>query len=103
MPGRMVVGNGSRSTAIVSARLTYTWTHGASIVNAILGGTIYSTAMRDAIASCPNTLFVFAAGNDGASDDQRPHYPCNYGSSPDNLANVICVAATDSKDALASL
>jgi thermitase len=70
--------------------------------NASLGGTSYSTAMRDAIASCPSTLFVVAAGNDGVSDDQTPHYPCNYGAAPDDLANVICVAATDSNDTLAS-
>ena len=101
MPVRVLDGNGSGSNANVSAGLAYACTHGASIVNASLGGPSYSTAMRDAIASCPNTLFVFAAGNEGVSDDKAPHYPCNYGSSPDNLANVICVAATDSNDALA--
>ena len=102
MPVRVLDGNGSGSNANVTAGLAYACTHGASIVNASLGGTSYSTAMRDAIASCPNTLFVFAAGNDGVSDDQTPHYPCNYGAAPDNLPNVICVAATDSNDALAS-
>jgi thermitase len=102
MPVRVLDGNGSGSNANVTAGLAYACTHGASIVNASLGGTSYSAAMRDAIASCPNTLFVFAAGNEGVSDDQTPHYPCNYGASPDNLANVICVAATDSNDALAS-
>jgi thermitase len=102
MPVRVLDGNGSGSNANVTAGLAYACTHGASIVNASLGGTSYSTAMRDAIASCPNTFFVFAAGNDGVSDDQTPHYPCNYGAAPDNLPNVICVAATDSNDALAS-
>ena len=47
-------------------------------------------------------LFVVAAGNDGTNNDTMPHYPCNYGAAPDNLANVICVAATDQNDALAS-
>ena len=102
MPVRVLDGNGSGSNANVTAGLAYACTHGASIVNASLGGTGYSIAMRDAIASCPSTLFVFAAGNDGLSDDKTPHYPCNYGSAPDNLPNVICVAATDSNDALAS-
>lgn len=102
MPVRVLDGNGSGSNANVTAGLAYACTHGASIVNASLGGTSYSIAMRDAIASCPNTLFVFAAGNDGLSDDRVPHYPCNYGAAPDNLPNVICVAATDSNDALAS-
>ncbi len=101
MPVRVLDGSGSGSNANVTAGLAYACTHGASIVNASLGGTSYSTAMRDAIASCPNTLFVVAAGNDGLSDDNFPHYPCNYGAAPDNLANVICVAATDSHDTLA--
>ena len=35
--------------------------------------------MRNAIASCPNTLFVVAAGNNGTNNDTTPHYPCNYG------------------------
>ena len=102
MPLRVLDGGGSGSNANVTAGLAYACAHGASIVNASLGGTSYSSAMRDAIASCPNTLFVVAAGNDGLSDDTTPHYPCNYGAAPDNLPNVVCVAATDSSDTLAS-
>ncbi len=102
MPVRVLDGNGSGSNANVTAGFAYACSHGASIVNASLGGTGYSIAMRDAIAACPNTLFVVAAGNDGVNNDTTPHYPCNYGAAPDNLANVICVAATDSNDALAS-
>ncbi len=102
MPVRVLDGSGSGSNANVSAGFTYACTHGASIVNASLGGTGYSTAMRDAIAACPNTLFVVAAGNDGSNNDAIPHYPCNYGAPPDDLPNVICVAATDSSDNLAS-
>ena len=101
MPVRVLDGSGSGSSANVTAGFAYACSHGANIVNASLGGTGYSTAMRDAIAACPNTLFVVAAGNDGLSDDTTPHYPCNYGASPDNLQNVICVAATDQNDALA--
>jgi len=101
MPVRVLDGSGSGSNANVTAGLAYACTHGASIVNASLGGTAYSAAMRDAIAACPNTLFVVAAGNNGGSNDATPHFPCNYGAPPDNLANVICVAATDTGDALA--
>ena len=101
MPVRVLDGSGSGSNANVAAGFAYACSHGASIVNASLGGTGYSDAMRDAIAACPNTLFVVAAGNDGADDDTSPHYPCNYGAAPDNLANVICVGATDQNDALA--
>jgi subtilisin family serine protease len=102
MPVRVLDGNGSGSNANVTAGLAYACHHGASIVNASLGGTAYSTAMRDAIAACPKTLFVVAAGNDGSSDDAAPHYPCNYGAPPDDLPNVICVAATDDNDRLAN-
>jgi thermitase len=102
MPVRVLDGSGSGSDANVTAGFAYACSHGATIVNASLGGTGNSTAMRDAIAACPNTLFVVAAGNDGVNDDKTPHYPCNYGAPPDNLQNVICVAATDSSDRLAN-
>jgi hypothetical protein len=42
-------------------------------------------------------LFVVAAGNDAADNDSVGSYPCDY-----DLANIICVAATDNTDHLAS-
>jgi subtilisin family serine protease len=104
MPVRVLDGNGSGTNANVAAGFAYACAHGADVVNASLGGTAYSQAMRDAIASpaCENTLFVVAAGNDDSSDDAWPHYPCNYGAGADDLPNVICVAATDENDRLAS-
>jgi len=101
MPVRVLDGSGGGSNANVTAGLAYACTHGASIVNASLGGTARSAAMRDAIAACPKTLFVFAAGNNGGNNDSSPHFPCNFGAPPENLPNVICVAATDAADALA--
>ena len=102
-PLRVLNGSGSgTNTDIANAFAATCTTFPAQIVNASLGGTGYSTLMRNAIAGCPNTLFVVAAGNDGISDDRYPTYPCNYGAAPDDLPNVICVAATDSTDALAS-
>jgi subtilisin family serine protease len=103
MPLRVLNGSGSGTNADIAAAFASTCTtHPAQIVNASLGGTGYSTTMRNAIAGCPNTLFVVAAGNDGTNDDTAPHYPCNYGAAPDNLPNIICVAATDQNDNLAS-
>jgi len=104
MPVRVLDGSGSGSNANVAAGFAYACSHGAVIVNASLGGGGYSTAMRDTIASasCANTLFVVAAGNNGENNDATPHYPCSYGAPPDNLANVVCVAATDQNDALAN-
>ena len=103
MPMRVLNGGGSGSSDDIAAAFASTCTtHPAQIVNASLGGTGYSTLMRNAIAGCPNVLFVVAAGNNGTNNDSTPHYPCNYGAAPDNLANVICVAATDQNDSLAS-
>ena len=48
------------------------------------------------IADASNVLFVASAGNAGKDNDATPDYPCNH-----DLANVICVGATDRADALA--
>ena len=70
---------------------------GADIVNASLGGASYSQTMLDAISNYPDTLFVVAAGNNASNNDSSPSYPCNF-----ELPNLICVAAVDSADGLAS-
>jgi subtilisin family serine protease len=69
---------------------------GARVVNASLGGPTFSQAEHDTIAAAANTLFVVAAGNAAQNDDVVGQYPCDY-----NLANVVCVAATDQDDTLA--
>jgi thermitase len=68
------------------------------VISASWGSTSYSKALEDAIRAAgeQGILFVAAAGNDGSSNDKRPHYPSNY-----NLPNVISVAATDRNDDLA--
>ena len=66
-----------------------------------LGGSGTSTTLDNAIKASPSTLFAVAAGNDGVNNDTAPHRPCNPATLPD-AANKICVAATDSTDALAS-
>ena len=69
------------------------------IISASWGSTQYSKALEDTIRAAgeEGILFVAAAGNDGTSNDSRPHYPSNY-----DLPNVISVAATDSNDQLTS-
>src|SRR5215213_2874412 len=69
------------------------------IISASWGSTQYSKALEDAIRAAGEAgiLFVAAAGNDGSSNDKRPHYPSNY-----DLPNVISVAALDRSDQLAS-
>ncbi len=69
------------------------------VINASWGSTTYSKALEDVIraAGDEGILFVAAAGNDGSSNDSRPHYPSSY-----NLPNVISVAALDRADLMAS-
>jgi subtilisin family serine protease len=69
------------------------------VISASWGSTQYSKALEDAIRAAGEAgiLFVAAAGNDGSSNDRRPHYPSNY-----DLPNVISVAAMDRSDQMAS-
>jgi subtilisin family serine protease len=97
MPLRVLGNDGSGYVSDVVTAYAYAASSGARVVNASLGGGSYSRAEHDAIAAAPNTLFVVAAGNDGADDDAAPEYPCDY-----DLANVVCVAASDRDDTLAS-
>jgi thermitase len=97
MPLRVLGNDGSGYVSDVVTAYAYAARSGARVVNASLGGDRFSNAERDAIAAAANTLFVVAAGNDGADDDATPTYPCAY-----DLANVVCVAASDRDDELAS-
>ena len=62
------------------------------------GGGSFSKALFDIInkANENDILFVAAAGNDSYSNDIYPHYPSSYAT-----PNMISVAATDNRDALA--
>lgn len=63
------------------------------------GGGGFSQALLDEInrAGANDMLFVVAAGNAGTNNDTTPSYPASY-----SAANLVSVAATDNKDALAS-
>jgi thermitase len=69
---------------------------GIKIVNASLGGPGPVPVVDDVVAQHPSTLFVVAAGNDGADLDYATYAPCQV---PAN--NVLCVGATDQSDARA--
>jgi subtilisin family serine protease len=87
----------------IAASFIYACGKGAKVVNGSFGGFVPSLSVLAALQSpaCQNTLFVFAAGNDGFSNDIDPVYPCSFGAPPDDLPNIICVAATDRNDELA--
>ena len=90
-------GRGNWSQEI--AGIDYAIKAGAKVINCSFGGSSGSEIVRDAIARARNkgVLLVAAAGNDGKNADKHPAYPAAY---PDG--NVLSVAATNSKDKLAS-
>lgn len=103
---------GSLSDAAIIDAIEYACDNGAHVVNGSFAGLSFSSGTYAAIRDCPGTLFVLAAGNggpDGVGDDNdvTPTYPCNLGSQSlpggrTALPNIVCVAATDSSDTLAS-
>jgi subtilisin family serine protease len=98
---RALDASGSGYMSTIANAFGWAADHGARVVNASLSGTGPSQAMYTVIAAHPNTLFVVAAGNAGIDEDARSSsqrdYPCAY-----DLANVVCVAAVDSRGSLAS-
>jgi hypothetical protein len=87
-------GDGDVSDAIKA--YGYALRNGARFVNVSWGGDRFTRAERDMIADMPNVLVVASAGNTSESNDTAPEYPCNH-----DLANIICVAASDRDDSLA--
>jgi subtilisin family serine protease len=93
---RVATGAGTLRSSDIADAFRYACAHGARVVNGSFGGSAPSELQRQAIAECPNTLFVFAAGNDAEDNDTIGRYPCDY-----DLPNLVCVAATDRNDRLA--
>lgn len=99
---RALDATGAGTLDNILAAYGYAASNGARVVNLSLGGDSPSRAERDAIAAAPGVLFVAAAGNgggDGVGDnsDAAGEYPCAY-----DLPNVVCAAASDREDRLAS-
>ena len=91
--------NGQNGTAAdVVAGFLYAARMGARVVNVSIAVRVNLQSMQDALASAPEVLFVAGAANDGADNDGPAIVqPCESA-----LPNVVCVAATDQNDALAS-
>lgn len=86
--------SGSLPTSAIIEGIAYAKHQGADIVSCSFGSSYYSSAQYNAIANCPDMLFVCSAGNEGTND---PHYPSGF-----DLNNIISVAATDENGNLAS-
>jgi subtilisin family serine protease len=98
IPLRALGANGTGSTLSLIKAYAYAQLKGARIVNLSLSGPDYDQAEYDAMRAAKDVLFVVAAGNGGADNDIAANnsYPCEY-----DLPNIVCVAATDSTDAMA--
>ena len=101
LPVRATNAAGSGTAAQIAAALAYAGNEGARIANVSLGAPFVSSAIADAIARSPNTLFVAAADNGGAdgvgdNTDAVGDFPCSL-----STPNVVCVAASDRNDELA--
>ena len=99
----------------ILAAINYAGDMGARAANMSLGGNTFTQTEVNAIAAHPQTLYVISAGNDGGDNDgggaapKGHHYPCDYRPTVDALPavpgaidNIVCVAATDQADGLAS-
>jgi subtilisin family serine protease len=91
------LGIGTEANAISS--IQYAVALGLRVTNNSWGNMPYSTAMQDAIAAAgaAGQLLVFAAGNNRRDNDLVPEYPSSYDS-----PYIVSVAATDSRDLLAT-
>ena len=96
------------ASAQVSA-VNYAGSKGARAANMSLGSTTFRQTVVNAIAANPRVLYVISAGNDGQDNELTHHYPCDYRPTvdavpavPGAIDNVICVAATNQADRLAS-
>ncbi len=90
-------GRGAFDSDIMRA-IDYANKMGATVTNNSWGGGGASQAIYDAInrANQQGNLFIAAAGNASNNNDANASYPASY-----DLPNIISVAATTNKDALA--
>lgn len=96
LPVKFIGPDGAGSTSTAIAAIEYALDMGATILNNSWGGGPPSEALRAAIVAAneAGALFVAAAGNDGANNDDYPHYPSSF-----HVPNMIAVASTGRTDA----
>jgi subtilisin family serine protease len=96
-------GEASCPLAAMIEAYAYATGNGARVLNGSLGGSGFAPAEVALLNANPETLFVFAAGNESADNDAEPSYPCGLDELPGYSAgNLLCVAATTPSDGLAS-
>lgn len=98
LPVKFLSSGGSGTLEAAVESINYATLMGVDIMSNSWGGGGFTAIMEDSIKKARDAgiSFIAAAGNDGASNDSRPHYPSNY-----QVENVIAVAASDNRDGLA--
>ena len=99
LPVKVADANGDAFLSDIAAGIEYAVDRGASVLNISLAAGVTTTALNNAIeyARTQDVLIVAAAGNESVNNDVQPSYPANSSST-----NVVSVAATNSRDSLAS-
>jgi subtilisin family serine protease len=99
LPVKFLDSRGRGSTSDAIAGIEYAVKAGVKIINCSFGTSGKSEALHDAVkfAKKKNALLIVAAGNDGENIDKSPEYPAAF-----NDDNILAVAASTSKDKLAS-
>jgi thermitase len=99
IPVKFMNSRGKGSSSAAASGIDYAVRMGAKVVNGSFGASSKSTALADAVdyAQKQGVLLVFAAGNDGTSNDAAPEYPAAF-----TNTNIISVAAVTTTGALAS-
>lgn len=99
MAVKFLDANGSGSSVDEYRALKYIVANKPDVVNGSYGGGAPSKLIASILddARSKGILFVFAAGNDSQNNDLSPQFPASY---PHD--NIIAVAATDSRDQIAS-
>lgn len=105
LPLRAADTNGTFSWAAIRQSITYGISRGVRVFNGSFGGPDMDPEFDTIIESNPDVLFIFSAGNGGSDrigDDHdasasNSRFPCDV-----THENVICVAATNWDDQLAS-
>ena len=97
IPVRVLDNTNVGTCSQIASGMAYAVEAGARVVNLSLGSPAPCRPEEDVIESAPDVLFVIAAMNDSADVDATGGFPCAF-----PAPNIICVAATDESDRLAS-
>lgn len=97
LPVRVLDAAGEGSFSDILSAMDYVGELGIPVANMSLGGETDAQPVADVAADHPGTVFLASAGNDGRNLELTQYAPCEA-----NASNVLCVGATDSRDARAT-